>query len=105
LTHRTRPGPVQEGKDCFFEKKQQKTFGRFDFGAAGDAQPGRVKSFLVLFFKKAPLPSACLRFGRYSASYLSSHLFLKKKSLLLFGPPVQTAIVSPPSLRSIAPVT
>jgi hypothetical protein len=43
---------------------QQKTFGRFDFGAAGDAQP-RGSKVLVLFFKKEPLSSACLRFGWY----------------------------------------
>jgi hypothetical protein len=31
-------------KRFFFEKKQ-KTFGRFDFGAAGDAQPRGSKGF------------------------------------------------------------
>jgi hypothetical protein len=52
-------------RPAFLKKKQQKTFGRFDFGAAGDAQPRGSKFFGSFFFKKAPLSSTCLRFGRY----------------------------------------
>jgi hypothetical protein len=43
--------PGSEDGVCLFEKKQQKKFGRFDFGAAGEAQPGGSK-VLVLFSKK-----------------------------------------------------
>jgi hypothetical protein len=39
-------------KACFFEKKQQETFGRFDFGAAGDAQPGGSNAFRLFFSTK-----------------------------------------------------
>jgi hypothetical protein len=41
----------QEGRPAFLKRKKQKTFGRFGFGAAGDAQP-RGSKVLVLFFKK-----------------------------------------------------
>jgi hypothetical protein len=52
-------------KTCCFEKQQQRPFGRFDFGAAGDAGPGGSNVFWRLFFEKAPLSCACLRFGRH----------------------------------------
>jgi hypothetical protein len=43
-------------KRFFFEKKNQKTFGRLAL-LSGKTWSGR-KSFLVLFFKKEPLPYA-----------------------------------------------
>jgi hypothetical protein len=46
------------GKACFFEKKQQKNFGRFDFGAAADAQPGP---------DSRRSPQGAVRFGRHIA--------------------------------------
>jgi hypothetical protein len=48
------PRSVAHGlrKNFFFEKKQQKTFGRFDFGTAGDAQSGQSKVFWFFFSKK-----------------------------------------------------
>jgi hypothetical protein len=55
---RTLPGHREGRKAFFFEKKKQKTFGCFGFGLSGEAQP-RVKSFLVLFFKKEPLCLGC----------------------------------------------
>jgi hypothetical protein len=38
----------------FFEKKNQKTFRRFGFGASGEVRTEVAKDF-VLFFKKAGL--------------------------------------------------
>jgi hypothetical protein len=52
-----REAKASGGKAFFFEKKKQKTFGRFDFGAAGDAQPRGSKVFWFFFAKKEPLPS------------------------------------------------
>jgi hypothetical protein len=40
-------------KVFFFEKKQQKTFGRFGFGLAGKAQPRLAKVFWFFFSKKS----------------------------------------------------
>jgi hypothetical protein len=48
------------------KKQQQKTFGRLASARQGTPSPEDEK-FLVLFFKKEPLSSACLRFGRYVA--------------------------------------
>jgi hypothetical protein len=45
----------ETGKHFFFEKKKQKTFDYFGFGSPGETKPNS-KSFLVLFFKKEPLP-------------------------------------------------
>jgi hypothetical protein len=39
-------------KAFFLEKKKQKTFGRFGFGAAGDARPRGSKVFWFFFSKK-----------------------------------------------------
>jgi hypothetical protein len=47
-----REAKASGGKACFFEKKQQKTFGRFAFGAAGDAQPRGSKVFCFFFSEK-----------------------------------------------------
>jgi hypothetical protein len=49
----------EAGKRCFFEKKQQKTFDDFGFGSQERPKPNS-QSFLVLFFKKEPLSTACL---------------------------------------------
>jgi hypothetical protein len=43
-------------KVFFFEKKKPKTRGRFGFGVSGESPAQTRKSFLVLFFKKEPLP-------------------------------------------------
>jgi hypothetical protein len=49
-------------KRFFFEKKNQNTFP--GLVCAADARLGtKGKSFLVLFFKKAPLPSLALNFS------------------------------------------
>jgi hypothetical protein len=45
-----------QSKDFFFEKKKQKTFAHLASAFPGRLGPG-FKSFLVLFFKKEPLPS------------------------------------------------
>jgi hypothetical protein len=39
-------------KDCFFEKKQQRTLVRSGFGLSRLGSAQTCKSFLVLFFKK-----------------------------------------------------
>jgi hypothetical protein len=66
-------------KYFFFEKKKQKTFtlaGR-RFKWANRALPLIGKSFLVLFFKKELLPSACLPFFGESLSMGRYHLLQK----------------------------
>jgi hypothetical protein len=50
-------------KAFFFEKKAAKNFWSFWLRRGRGRPAQRVKSFLVLFFKKAPLSSACLRFA------------------------------------------
>jgi hypothetical protein len=45
----------------FLERKNQKTVGRYDFGAAGDTQPGQSNVFWFFFIKRTafchwPLP-------------------------------------------------
>jgi hypothetical protein len=45
----------EESKAFFFEKKKQKTFTHFMFGAPDTLRAQMDKSFLVLFFKKEPL--------------------------------------------------
>jgi len=44
-------------KEFFFEKKNQKTFARFDAYRSFLSRQPTSKSFLVLFFKKELLPS------------------------------------------------
>jgi hypothetical protein len=67
-----REAKASGGKACFFEKKQQKTFGCFDFGAAGDAQPRGSNVFRFIFSKKHRfLPLSSLR--PISLSYLGSY--------------------------------
>jgi hypothetical protein len=49
-------GPAEEkGKRFFFEKKKQKTFMMLWLAVSAE-RVLRPKSFLVLFFKKEPLP-------------------------------------------------
>jgi hypothetical protein len=51
---------ARQGKRFFFEKKKQKTFATCPCprpATAGTARTAMNKSFLVLFFKKEPLPS------------------------------------------------
>jgi hypothetical protein len=43
---------ASEKKAFFFEKKKQKTFATFGFGAAGDAQPRGSRVFWLFFSKK-----------------------------------------------------
>jgi hypothetical protein len=43
---------LAEGEHFFFEKKKQKTFGRFGFGLSGTAQHGIAKVFWFFFSKK-----------------------------------------------------
>jgi hypothetical protein len=43
---------VEGRKAFFFEKKKQKTFGRFGFGLPGKAQSRLVKVFWFIFFQK-----------------------------------------------------
>jgi len=43
---------VDEGKQFFFEKKNQKTFIRFGLGLSGEAQPRLAKVFWFFFSKK-----------------------------------------------------
>jgi len=44
----------KQGKSFFFEKKKQKTFAMLS--RAASAKRHEIKRFLVLFFKKEPLP-------------------------------------------------
>jgi hypothetical protein len=53
----------RQGKYCFFEKKQQKTFDSFWLRAPHHLWPSIAKIFCALFFKKAPLPSSSLGFS------------------------------------------
>jgi hypothetical protein len=46
----------QGRKPFFFAKKKQKTFDCFGFGPSEISSAPTRKSFLVLFFKKEPLP-------------------------------------------------
>jgi hypothetical protein len=55
---RTLPGHREGRKAFFFEKRSKKLLVVFGSGLSGEAQP-KVKSFLVLFFKKEPLCLGC----------------------------------------------
>jgi hypothetical protein len=83
---------TRERRFFFFEKKRQKTSGGFDFGAAGDAQPGPSKVFWCFFLKKERL--SCRYFPSASSDRQRARRLLANSSSFGSSRAVGPAIVT-----------
>jgi hypothetical protein len=57
----------QESRDCFFEKKHQKTFAKLGFGLSGQAEAKMIKSFLLPAGRAPPFFQKKQSFSRFTA--------------------------------------